>query len=1765
MAFMGEPNFLLSQAFTEGASEDETSLHGTADAKENTQENLETCDAELGDVPTDAPASAATGLGIDDLAGMKAPSSFRSPNRFMGSSGTSVFSQAAGSHTAPHSASLSASVATPATVISPLVQISPAKRVRVAPGSGAHDSGAGAGAGAPELAAPNFYASQMFLGTCDDGEEDADGEEEEEGAGVGDSASNSGSDSDSDSGKSQRSQVAREHETATAAAEATIAADSEEEDGEEEEEEEEEEIVVKFTAPSPPSASVSQQTPLSVRAAPVQVQMQVHAGAGAAAKMRHAESPVAPSPSSGAFLFDTGRAVEMGSSSYASGSAGLGALSTLPMCSEAEAEAEVDGAEASVANTAPACISTSTSTSTTAVAPAKGSHQALPTPPAKDDDDGDGWIETAARPASVAVAVAVGGGGRGAADKDPVGAWGSGRGVKGSVPVVPPAHEQEEKEKEKEKEMEKEKERDEDEEDEEEEEEEEGEGDEGTESQAEELAFLQDSLEEDVQTLLAANQGRGATSTSGASRAVLQERIAVTRVQLIELKNKIARENGQTVSTDSSAGLASSEIAALAAASSSQQGAVRSLLRMHYAGGEKETGTGVEAGGRDSSKKNKREPASGSDSESEAVWDDQEDAFAPKGATRIFQTRPNKSLKSSPGAAAGAKRGSGGGAGGSAAGSPRSGEVSSSTKKRAAGHAAGGGAGSGSVSSTSHGTTKKNSVVLNVSGSSSSSDDDRKREEKRRRRDSSGKKKQERTKQSSSSSTSTSSSTLSVPASAREPAPMLNAPLGSHEDILFRVHDVPPSLSRLRFQQVQALPAKTLWDELNGMGDGAAGWHYTKAIGELGDWWYVRPGREHVRGGKRFLRAGEDYCTSYEECRDHVLSSLLLVKGPEALPPPSSTKKPRQSSAEKALRGSSSGSSSGSGMAKGPVFASKSPQAVFRSRSSSRDVRRPRRLDGADYVATFETQQLQYDVDSCEESGAEEDEGEGEGEGEVAEEEEEEEETGGHSPEHRSHKVGYSTSAASPLNSHTASPQKRAHRGYDRTGWNQATQQQEAGDGISGEEEEESAEEVEESATTQAQHTSPQGRKQSRRSERDEAYTYTALKDEPATTSTSAHKLRRLESYHAADYLPEPSVSTTPSTSATSARKAASKGAKNKARADQHAGGEDDVAESFLFAGMVFYFTGFTHQEQAALSACLAKHRGKVDASPAGLKDRLLAALNPDEAVVGPSQMYDDPEEVVLLSTPKVYRREKFLLALASLGGRISPVVPTHARWVWDSVRERRKLDLARYALPLGASQLRPFARTLAASPLPTALVHATPLPWDTVDRSSVPADTTRAVLPFSSPYLNPVMKHVSSLPRGQGILFGLTFLLLAIPTANFDWKAVLLAAGAAMVVTDPSEQLLLNLATGNTHVDISKELGEGQAAHGAASVDATVVGLVDPLAFGTYLRGMIAETSKESRRKSSSEFVKVPALDAVASWVSIHSQPSTEHASQARDPTVCIRILSLEWVVQCLTCGVRLHFDDAGYESAKTESSPAEMAGTTMSKSIRPLNAGTFRLPLASEVAHLQVYKSLVSNAERYMVNDVVIMNVATAASGNDADASHKRKAHSKSNKTSTTGTAIAGSKMGKIESFVTTDTNKTAVRVRLLHMLPATADAPARVQLSSTKSLLVAVDKLQEKALVLRRADYDLLEYISVPRDALGMEQTAPEAAGGVEIAGIYCASEEWEQAEERGDVQFAKRYYPHLFQERLEQGRKEEEDEDEEEEDDEEWQALPMSQDY
>jgi hypothetical protein len=307
---------------------------------------------------------------------------------------------------------------------------------------------------------------------------------------------------------------------------------------------------------------------------------------------------------------------------------------------------------------------------------------------------------------------------------------------------------------------------------------------------------------------------------------------------------------------------------------------------------------------------------------------------------------------------------------------------------------------------------------------------------------------------------------------------------------------------------------------------------------------------------------------------------------------------------------------------------------------------------------------------------------------------------------------------------------------------------------------------------------------------------------------------------------------------------------------------------------------------------------------------------------------------------------------------------------------------------------------------------------------------------------------------------------------------------------------------------------------------------------------------------------------------VDIHSSAAGASAAGVSDSSQSLsagpafRVLSLEWVVQCLTCGVRLRYDDPGYESATTVSTAADVpAEEAVVAQIATLNTGTFRLPLTSELDHIQVYKSPSANAERYQVHDVVLMDIETAASDTSAAAAakgvpHKRSKASARNKGAITNPVNASYKMGKIISFVTTETNKTAVRVRLIHLLPANADAPPRVQLSATQSLLVAVDRLQGKALVLRRADYDSLKYIQRASAA------ASSAVGAHEVGGLYCASEEWEEAEERGDVQFAKQYYPQLFQERVEPADEEEADEEEEEEDEEEaeaWQALPMSQDY
>ncbi len=1266
----------------------------------------------------------------------------------------------------------------------------------------------------------------------------------------------------------------------------------------------------------------------------------------------------------------------------------------------------------------------------------------------------------------------------------------------------------------------------------------------GTASQVEELEYLRACLAEDEHTL--SNFSAEPRYPRIITRKELEERIGVTKLQLKDLEERIVRRSQRdgpllsaaparkeeplmstaktsslTISShNNAADLISIENISLEKVSNSQRGAVQSLLHMHDQAEWSENGnqnaygdngthkndreiqgfvgkrsncfekseedrTPGAAGVRRSKNAFKEKQGPTGEEEVEAQWEGSP-MLASRGTIRIFQPHSPKDIVANKFVGKATTK----------VPTPTvESAIHSSAKKRR----------------SASGTGKRGRVILDVSDSSGN----------------------ESLYENPTRHTVPQGLAVQVTTEVSSPAILPQKNL-SADDVLLRVHDVPPTLSRLRQSQVQAMAPKSVWDELSGMGEGAAGWHYVKALGELEDWWYVRPDRESLRGGKKQLLAGIDYFTSYEECQAHVLRCMLLVKGAEA---PSSTRKSSAAASSTNLSAVSGFSAARRGMDfdEDQGHDQNAAQAVFRSRSSSREVRRPSRLDG-NYISTFDTQQLHNGTDSDEPFDVD---------------------SEGERHSRQSHSKQRRRENNSPKRSR--SPAKRSHRGYDRNGWNEATQQQELslsdeeGEDYSSEDEEERR--IENKTNSASKQSTARGLSSSPNPGK-EKRPIVAESSEPPRKARRSQDSRcndtdyptQLPSSRASAPVLNPlsSASIKISASATKASKSDSSRAVDKAV---------DNAESFLFAGMVFYLTGFSPQELEALAQCVSKHRGRVDSSPTGLKERLLASLAPSEdEAIRPSQLYDEPEEVMLLSTPKAYRREKFLLALASLNGMGCKVVPTHAGWVWDSVASQRKLDITKYALPLGASQLRPFARTMASYILPPMLTQLVPLPMDTIDRNSECIQNLLNAKKSSKSNAEKSTLSVSSVlqPRVQGILAGLTFVLLAVRSAEFDWVSILLAAGAARVIPSPSESLLQSLAAGETVVNVSMESGQGILPIGGGEV----IGLVDPLVYGNYRRSQTNSVVQSASRKNGKKELiaeSVPILNAVHGWITRHSQGS-HPISEDIAPTASFsfRVLSLEWLVQCLTCGVRLYYDDEGYEAGKDSS-----AVTYTNKSSRPLNSGTFRLPLDSELQHLQVYYSTKTN-ERYMVQDVVLINLSSqaasiSAAGSTAEDSRKRKASPKDSKEEKSSTS--GYKMGKIVSFVTTEMGDTAVKVRVIEQLASERRSKelSCVELSSSRSLVVPADALASKALILRRADYDALEYIQV---AASKRDVAAGTSG--DSSSLYCASETWEANEEPGDVSFAKRYHPHLFCENENTSGMESDAEDE-------WRGLPLSQDY
>ncbi len=646
--------------------------------------------------------------------------------------------------------------------------------------------------------------------------------------------------------------------------------------------------------------------------------------------------------------------------------------------------------------------------------------------------------------------------------------------------------------------------------------------------------------------------------------------------------------------------------------------------------------------------------------------------------------------------------------------------------------------------------------------------------------------------------------------------------------------------------------------------------------------------------------------------------------------------------------------------------------------------------------------------------------------------------------------------------------------------------------------------------------------------------------------------------------------------------------------------GEVDV----MFAGTKFFFTGIEPNEQRKLIAIIKQHSGMTYVADQRsavnpdieLRKRVLmmtsVAETPDEAESeAPSSQYEDNEleEVVLVAMPMAYRREKFLLALAShrkiinksggTNGNTS-VVLVHPSWITACHEARHRVGVAQYSLPLGGSLLRPFARLQSHVPLSRELAKAIPLPWDTVDQSSLDQGSTGTSSMTTEKGHNMQVDDegcelLSPDPNGtsaSGVLSGLNIINLTgfkytrghteAAVSGCDWTTVMYAAGANAVCESPSIGLIESIRDGHRNVDISKENFVGVVKNQETLLSGDVIGVVDLLAFVDCAISLAAEKatgsdnsqhrsqrSQSSTGKSATSAMSLPVLEAAHSWASLHSKPVGDEANDnpASDDSIVkaneehsqkniiapFRILSTEWVVECLVSGIRVAYDEDGTFTPNLETNLEEMDTV-------PRNKGLFKLPVGEALSHRSVHRC---NGARYAVNDTALFKIPTSKS--------------KSKKEVTTVVASDSSESGgkgKIQSFFPTPGGKMLVTLRtfenqkkerLLRDGNTSVSVSAEVTLTETGEITTKADDLQERSLVLRRLDYEYLNYTS----------TITTSSASDDSNLLLFASDDWEKREEARDVSFAKRYFPHLFCPKPT---------DDTSYDDEAW-NLPMSQDY
>jgi hypothetical protein len=193
---------------------------------------------------------------------------------------------------------------------------------------------------------------------------------------------------------------------------------------------------------------------------------------------------------------------------------------------------------------------------------------------------------------------------------------------------------------------------------------------------------------------------------------------------------------------------------------------------------------------------------------------------------------------------------------------------------------------------------------------------------------------------------------------------------------------------------------------------------------------------------------------------------------------------------------------------------------------------------------------------------------------------------------------------------------------------------------------------------------------------------------------------------------------------------------------------EDNETPNPIFAGQQFCFSGIDTEATNRYIQLIEARKGSVIRSVEKLRAR-VKQLSEEEKQPGSTFGEIQADKCIrILSSPGMYKREKFLIGLASP----RHTVLLHPSWLEDSVQELDAISFGNYLLPTGTSLCRPFAS------LPRVLPEA-----------------------FS------------------GVLDGIRVVNLT-TNSQIDWVSLMRLAGAEVV--EPSSAHLSSIANGDAHIE---------------------------------------------------------------------------------------------------------------------------------------------------------------------------------------------------------------------------------------------------------------------------------------------------------------------------------------------------------------------------